>query len=438
MNEILTYIIYYLITITPCNGAAYFPFRNRLRFSKRIAAFTVGAVTVFNCFFIALLCGLGAKYRTVEVITSALYVVFYFIMVKENIFKILFFGIFTSDAIIAARGISLFAIYCLFGSHNEIYILDGLIQSVIFTAVFSLMYAAVRKDIHIIFEEDYPRLWRIIWVVPLLMYVIVFMYTYDISVEAAGRWQFGASRLLLGVCTVLTYGMILKTLKLSRDYAELKERSEAAAHITKIYGERYDLLKTHIEETKIARHNLKQHINLIASYIEKGDKKALEEYVEKYVKLLPKDIKTGFSANYTVDMIVGWYAEKAETKGISFDTDIQVPGEINIPEPMLCVLLGNLIENAIESCQGLKNVKPFIKIRGASPGENTLVFTMDNSCENTFTYKNGRYLSTKHEGEGLGLRSVCDIVNKYDGYAEFKLKDNVFYASVMLNCPVGN
>ncbi|MCD7778818.1 MAG: ATP-binding protein, partial [Clostridiales bacterium] len=138
----------------------------------------------------------------------------------------------------------------------------------------------------------------------------------------------------------------------------------------------------------------------------------------------------GYSANYAVDTIVCWYAEQAKSKKIKFDVDIKIPSKINISEPELCVVLGNLTENAVNACEKVTKTTPFIKIRGASPSEGTVIFTVDNSCKDLpedFTF------SEENSGSGLGLRSVYDIAQKYNGIADFKCKDNVFYASVMLN-----
>lgn len=92
--------------------------------------------------------------------------------------------------------------------------------------------------------------------------------------------------------------------------------------------------------------------------------------------------------------------------------------------------MGNLIENAVNACEKVTKTTPFIKIRGGSPTEGTVIFTVDNSCEDLpedFTF------SEENSGSGLGLRSVYDIAQKYNGIADFKCRGNVFYASVMLN-----
>ena len=47
--------------------------------------------------------------------------------------------------------------------------------------------------------------------------------------------------------------------------------------------------------------------------------------------------------------------------------------------------------------------------------------------------ENGRFRSTKHRGEGIGIESVRGIVDRYDGACSFVYKDGVFTASALLN-----
>ncbi|MCC8096982.1 MAG: GHKL domain-containing protein [Eubacterium sp.] len=430
MPKVLETVLYYALTTLPYYAAAYIPFVNKLRFSKGKTACILSAAGALACFAVAAMYLLGIKYRLIEFTLVSLFVLLFFTLVKQNIFKLLFFAVFTADTVIVIRGISLFLCYNIFGLEENMYIPVGIVHILAFVIIFPAMYMIIKKDIDIILEVEGIKLWSTLWLLPFITAIIVFIYTYDISAVGVQKWQFISSRLLFGVSTLFIYTVILKSLKQMREQTILKERADGAAHIIQIYTERYDLLKAHIEEVKKARHNLRQHNNLIVACIEKDDISALKEYISKYTKTLPKEIRGGYSANYAVDTIVGWYGEQAEEKNIKFDVDIKIPSKINISEPELCVVLGNLIENAVNACEKVTKTAPFIKIRGASPTDGTVIFTVENSCEDLpedFTF------SEETGGSGLGLRSVYDIAQKYKGIADFKCRGNVFYASVMLN-----
>ncbi len=130
------------------------------------------------------------------------------------------------------------------------------------------------------------------------------------------------------------------------------------------------------------------------------------------------------------DALLQYFAGVAKEHHIGFSAPIEVPADINILDD---VLVGNLLENATEGCAS-ENM-PIITIRGKKEG-NTLFFMFIN----TFTGKtrkspNGLYLSTKHEGRGIGLRSVRGIVDDYHGILDIKHNNGLFTVSVLIKEP---
>lgn len=79
--------------------------------------------------------------------------------------------------------------------------------------------------------------------------------------------------------------------------------------------------------------------------------------------------------------MLGYYGSIAEENNIKFITNIDLPKDIGIAEPTLCVLFGNLLENAIYACQHTDLPQPFIKVCSGIVGDNTFSITVDNSCD---------------------------------------------------------
>ena len=75
----------------------------------------------------------------------------------------------------------------------------------------------------------------------------------------------------------------------------------------------------------------------------------------------------------------------------------------------------------------------FIRICGKLINENSISITIDNSCDEKPIKEGKEYRSSKRNEVGIGLISVKNIVEKYDGITDFKYENGVFFASILLN-----
>ncbi|MBD5088722.1 MAG: sensor histidine kinase [Clostridiales bacterium] len=121
----------------------------------------------------------------------------------------------------------------------------------------------------------------------------------------------------------------------------------------------------------------------------------------------------------------------AEENQIDFTVRIQIPKELPIQDSDISVLLGNLLENAITAVTSAPDGQQIIRLN-MIVSRKTLIITVDNGFDGIVSYKNGEYLSTKPKYNGLGLKSITSIAEKYGGGVEFTHEDMVFHSSVML------
>ena len=99
---------------------------------------------------------------------------------------------------------------------------------------------------------------------------------------------------------------------------------------------------------------------------------------------------------------------------------------------MLCVLLGNLLDNALEACRRQKEgEKRFLRLRGRVEEEQFLL-AADNSCAWRARRLGERFYSDKREGFGMGTRSIRAIVEEQGGLVQFEPQDNVFRISILI------
>ena len=97
------------------------------------------------------------------------------------------------------------------------------------------------------------------------------------------------------------------------------------------------------------------------------------------------------------------------------------------------MLLGNLLENAVEACRQEAVERRLITLRVKRRGSSSLLILVDNTCVTPVMFANGMPLSSKKEGGGIGTASVSEIAARYGGIVQFEQNSEVFYASVILH-----
>ena len=119
------------------------------------------------------------------------------------------------------------------------------------------------------------------------------------------------------------------------------------------------------------RHDYHNHIQMIKAYRALGQDDRLDAYLDE----LEQDLK-GFdvlirSGNVMIDAVLNSKLSLAKSHGIAINAKAVVPQELSFPDIDLCVILGNLLDNAIEACQWLEEpASRFIRVYLDLKGEN--------------------------------------------------------------------
>jgi len=432
MSIFLAAFLNVLVRTAPCHLLAYYPYRKHLRFApwKTVAAVTVLQMIQAVLYGMAALGG-GNIYAE-EYLFALVYMAFFFFFVRADRFKLLFLYLFVMDYVMIIRGFSSFLESRLFYNWDMVLysFRSTLLQAIVLAVTLPFMMRFFTHAQEQVFNMDAPLFWRTAWMVPALTTAIVMMFTGAFTAEQARTWRFFLVRFLLLICVFVVYFILLNSLDTIRRQAALAEQAVMQERLLSVQKTQYEQLLRHMQETKAARHDLRQHMNVIRAYLKSGEEDALWEYLNAYAKTLPADIQTVFCRNFAVNAVLSYYGEEAQKFGIAFKVSMDLPKELP-NEVEVCALLGNLLENAVDACREYSEASPFIRVSGMCE-ENRIVFTVDNTCLQEPQKQNGRFLSGKHDGYGTGIYSVCATAGRSGGTAEFSYKDGVFYASVLL------
>lgn len=240
----------------------------------------------------------------------------------------------------------------------------------------------------------------------------IFMLGYRLHSNRANIQSAVTAVILLGVNVLVFYIYI----KLADDL-QLRR-------MTSVYEQQLDLCERHQQERELSilqlrdvRHNMKNNLVSILAYAENGDNEKIIRFVNEIME--EGGIKTSTvtnSGNIVIDSLIGYWYVESKKVGIDFSVNLNIPMEMPFRGADICLILGNLLENAVEAAQKAEG-KKYIRLHMKYDKNNLLLFVENNYKGVLIKTKDKRLKSTKTDAgnHGVGLSSVYRIAAKYHG-----------------------
>ncbi len=277
------------------------------------------------------------------------------------------------------------------------------------------------------------KVWRWLWLIPLTFYAVWFRNFYfsaEGSMVLALRPRHFLYSLIINSGALLTYAMVAQLIIGRVENERLRE----IEHIHALQRAQYGMLQDRIEEARRAKHDTRQHLHIISAYLQDKKYDELEEYIGRYRKKLPEENTLKFCENYAINALLQYFAGYTKIIGTGFQAAVQLDSDPGIPEEDLTVVMGNLLENAVEACVAEPG-KPVLSVRGRQE-DGILFLKVVNTCTMPpKTDRAGRFLSGKRSGYGIGLSSVEHTVEQYNGRMKAHWENGEFMVSVLLTVP---
>lgn len=192
------------------------------------------------------------------------------------------------------------------------------------------------------------------------------------------------------------------------------------------------------EETRQLRHDLTDYLIDLETEIRSGNISNAEKKIEDLInrnKIYRQEISR--SGNLVIDSLINYKYSIAQVQGIDMKCHVFVPEKLPFVGSDLCIILGNLIDNAQEAVACLPEEKRQIRI-GVVLRRRTLNITIKNNYqENVRKDKTGQLITSKPDkkNHGIGLSSVQRAVEKYNGELITETENGCFQAMVLLYLP---
>ncbi|MBQ7944748.1 MAG: GHKL domain-containing protein [Lachnospiraceae bacterium] len=193
----------------------------------------------------------------------------------------------------------------------------------------------------------------------------------------------------------------------------------------------YDEVETMYRKMRGWRHDYHNHIQVLKVHMGmKQYEEAAEylEHLEKDLTTVDTVIKTG---NVMVDAILNSKLAMIKERKIQVDVTAIVPESISISGIDLSVLIGNILDNAMEACMKLPEEKRFLRIY-IDILKKQLYISVTNSMDGRAKKRGNLFLTNKEGDHGFGLLRIDSIVSKYHGFINRQTENGVFATEVML------
>ena len=194
----------------------------------------------------------------------------------------------------------------------------------------------------------------------------------------------------------------------------------------------YDEIEVMYRKMRGWRHDYHNHMQVMKAKLSLGDLDGMGVYLDQLERELDRVDTLVKSGNLMTDAILNSKLSLIRERKIAVDATALVPGDAPVSGIDLSVLIGNLLDNAMEACMELPQEKDrFIRIY-IDRIKKQLYISVTNSMKGKAKRLGARFLSRKGGNHGFGLYRIDSIVAKYGGYVNRQTEEGVFATEITL------
>ena len=184
--------------------------------------------------------------------------------------------------------------------------------------------------------------------------------------------------------------------------------------------------------TRRYRHDMRHHLQYLSACIENGQEEQAQAYISGICQEIEAQKVQCYCENEAANLILSSFAGRAEKDGIGMNVQGALPAFNLVSDSDLCVLLSNALENALHACQSLAAGGKACAIDIQLYEKNGKLFLqVANPCDKPVHFEKGIPVSDR-EGHGIGVQSICAIVERYGGVYNFLVENGEFILRLSL------
>jgi hypothetical protein len=199
--------------------------------------------------------------------------------------------------------------------------------------------------------------------------------------------------------------------------------------------EHYQNMNEMYDKLRILRRDFRHHFNTVRGIIHSGNMEEADRYLTTIEQQMAGIEKPVYCRNVFINNLIVGYEERCKELKIQCTIRIAVPESITVPDYDVCIILGSLLENAVEACMKLEHHR-FIELESHIKTSQLLIMVKNSFNGIVVNDETGSLVTTKTNG-GIGLRGVKEVVSRHSGDLLTEWTKDTFtaYAAVKMVAP---
>lgn len=225
---------------------------------------------------------------------------------------------------------------------------------------------------------------------------------------------------------------ILASIIFYKGYKDVQYQQQISDMNYTMLERQYEIIQKMYTEKRMLLHDAIHQDTLILEYLKKGQYEKAQRYFEKKIAATKKKSQNRYTGIEVLDLMLNYEMEQADMNQIHVNCALEAY-RCPLDETELCIIIGNLFDNAIEAVKNLTEAQRKIEFSIYNPND---IFRIEiaNPYEGEREKKEHQYLTTKKENKemhGRGLMSIQKIVEKYDGFMDISDDAHVFRVTLV-------
>jgi signal transduction histidine kinase len=409
----------------------FFSFKKKTPLNYFFALFTFAIISIDGT--IALKFGMTSDYGLV--IALIIMIIFGYFCLEGNLINKIIFSI-TAFVVIAVTNILTLQILSMLLNVHITTLIDIRGEyRVIVLIITKLMFYVFGKSILIITKKQEFQLTIKEWItcvfiviMTLTMLIMIYKIMYTVQVSQMSKYLIIIFSMMLILVDIIIYGMVLKLSKSNREEIRYKLMENQIEQQKKMLT---SVLESN-EKIRTLKHDIKNYLMTAIGLIDNKEYNKAKSYMLNLIGQEIDTIETFVTTNsQTLSSLLNIKLDICNKNKI--DWNVEITSDLtNISDVDISIIIGNLMDNAIEASQKVKN-KPFIDIK-IFDNKDYVNIIIRNKIDNSVLFLNPNLFTTKKDknSHGIGLMSVKKIVKKYNGMYKVYEENKMLVVNIMI------